>query len=42
MYYDLHVRYDFPVIVLMKLEFSGQIFEKYQRIRFHKTCWDRR
>jgi len=41
MYYDLHVRYDFPVIVLMKLEFSGQIFEKYQSIRFHKNPFSR-
>jgi hypothetical protein len=37
MYYDLHVKKGLPVILLMKREFSGQILEKYQQIRFHKN-----
>jgi hypothetical protein len=35
MYIDLHVKYPFFWSVLMKLEFSQQIFEKSSNIKFH-------
>ena len=33
----LHVKYSFSCPILMKLEFSGQIFEKSSNIKFHET-----
>jgi len=33
----LHVKYQFSYQNVMKLEFSGQIFEKYSNIKFHKN-----
>jgi hypothetical protein len=35
MYLGLHVKYRYCCQILMKLEVSGQIFEKYSNIKFH-------
>jgi len=32
----LHVKYQFSCQNVMKLEFSGQIFEKYSNIKLHE------
>jgi len=36
-YIDLHAKYRYSCPVLMKLEFSGQIFEKCSNIKFHES-----
>ena len=33
----LQVRYQFSCQIVMNLEFSGQIFEKYSNIKFHEN-----
>jgi hypothetical protein len=35
MYIGLHAKYRYSCQIVMKLEFTGQIFEKYSRIKFH-------
>jgi hypothetical protein len=37
MYIGLHVKYPLFLSDFMKLEFSGQIFEKYSDIKFHEN-----
>ena len=37
MYIGPHVQYRYSCPILVKLEFSGQIFEKYTNIKFHKN-----
>ena len=37
MYIGLHVKYPLFLSCLMKLEFSGQILEKYLNIEFHEN-----
>jgi hypothetical protein len=37
MYVDLYVKYRYSCKILMKLEFSGQIFEKYWSNKFYKN-----
>ena len=37
MYIGLHVKYPLFCPILMKLEFSGQLFEKYSNIKFHEN-----
>jgi hypothetical protein len=37
MYIGLHVKYRCSSPTLMKLEFSGQFFEKYSNIKFHEN-----
>jgi hypothetical protein len=36
-YIDLHIKYPYSSPILMKLEFSLQIFEKYSNIKFHEN-----
>jgi len=35
MYIGLHVKYRYCCQILIKFEFSQQIFEKYSNIKFH-------
>jgi hypothetical protein len=35
--YGFHVKYPYSCQILKKLEFSGQIFEKYSIIKFHEN-----
>ena len=37
-YIHLHVKYLFFCRILMKFEFSWQIFKKYTNVKFHKIC----
>jgi hypothetical protein len=37
MYAGLHVKYPLFFQILMKLQFSRQIFEKYSDIKFHEN-----
>ena len=37
MYLGLDVKYRYSCRILMKLEFSGQILEKYSNIKFHEN-----
>ena len=32
---ELHVKYRYVCNILLKLEFSGEIFEKYSNIKFN-------
>ena len=43
MYIGLHVTYRYSCPILMKLEFSRQIFEKFSNIKFNKnvSSWSR-
>jgi len=37
MFHGLHVNYPLFLLILMKLEFSRQILEKYSNVKFHDT-----
>jgi len=37
MYTGLHVKYPFACPILMKLKFSGHIFEKCSNVKFHEN-----
>jgi len=37
MYIGLHVKYLYSCQILIKLEFSRQIFEKYSNTKFHEN-----
>ena len=39
MYICLHVKYLYSCQILMKLEFSGQVFEKYSYMKFHENMF---
>jgi hypothetical protein len=38
MYIGLHYNTRYSSQILMKLDFSWQIFEKYSNIKFHENC----
>ena len=37
MYIGLHVKYPFSCQILMELQFSSQVFEKYLKIKFNEN-----
>jgi hypothetical protein len=37
MYIDLHVKYRYSCQILIKFQYSQQIFEKYSNIKFHEN-----
>jgi hypothetical protein len=37
MYIGIHVKYRYCCQILMQLEFSGQILEKFSNIKFHEN-----
>jgi len=37
MYIGLHVQYRYSCQILMKLEFSREVFERYSNIKFHEN-----